>query len=146
MNSPEDFDEQVKGMLKEIKNIAVVGLSPNPQTTSFGVAKYLQQKGYRIIPVNPNAGEVLGEKCYPDLESIPLKIDLVDVFRRKEALAGVIREAIEKKVPAVWLQSGLECPEGVDEAEQQGVLLIQNRCLRREHQRLLQKQINRINL
>ncbi len=137
MNNPKDFDEQIKCMLKEIRNIAVLGLSPNPHTISFGVAKYLQQKGYRIIPVNPNAVEVLGEKCYPDLESIPLKIDLVDVFRRKEALPGVIREAIEQKVPAVWLQTGLECPEGAVEAEQHGMLLIQNRCLRREHQRLL---------
>lgn len=137
MNSPNNIDEQIRGMLKDIQNIAVVGLSNNPHTTSFGVAKYLQQKGYRIIPVNPNADEVLGEKCYPDLESIPLKIDLVDVFRREEALPGVIREAIEHQVPAIWLQVGLECPDGAAEAAQKGVLLVQNRCLRREHQRLL---------
>ncbi|MDD2619425.1 MAG: CoA-binding protein [Syntrophomonadaceae bacterium] len=137
MNDLKYNDEQIRGMLKGINNIAVVGLSKNPYAVSYGVAKYLQQNGYRIIPVNPNADEVLGEKCYPNLDSIPESVELVNVFRREDALPAVIQEALEQKVPAIWLQLGLECAEGAAAAEKQKVLLIQDRCLRREHQRLL---------
>ena len=115
-------DEQ----LKNSKTIAVVGLSDNPDRASYGVSKYMQNQGYRIIPVNPMIQEVLGEKSYPDLKSVPEPIDMVDIFRRSELVAPVVDEAIEVGVKYIWMQDGVVDEESAAKAEAAGILVIMN--------------------
>ena len=110
--------------LKESKTIAVVGLSPNPERTSYGVSKYMQEQGYRIIPVNPMTDEVLGEKSYPDLKSVPEPIDMVDIFRRSELVAPVVDEAIEVGAKYIWMQDGVVDEVSAAKAEAAGLLVI----------------------
>ncbi|MDO8749898.1 MAG: CoA-binding protein [Dehalococcoidia bacterium] len=115
----------VERQLKESKTIAVVGLSPNPERDSHRVARGLQAAGYRIIPVNPAvAGEVLGEKCYPDLKSVPVPIDMVDVFRRSELVAPVVDEAIEVGVKFIWMQDGVVDEASAEKARAVGIPVI----------------------
>ncbi len=116
----------VERQLKESKTIAVVGLSPNPDRDSNRVALYLQRVGYRVIPVNPMAEEVLGEKSYPDLKSIPadINIDMVDVFRRSELVEPVVDEAIELGVKFIWMQDGVIHDESAKKAEAAGIPVI----------------------
>ena len=113
-------------ILGESRVIAVVGLSPNPERDSYGVSKSLQAQGYRIIPVNPAAGvdEILGEKVYTDLKSIPFKVDLVDVFRRSEFVPPIVDETIEIGAKYLWLQDGVEDIEGGEKAEAAGLTVI----------------------
>lgn len=118
------------------KTIAVVGLSPKPQRPSYGVAKYLQSQGYRIIPVNPTVKEVLGEKSYPTLADIPEKVDIVDVFRRPEHVPPIADEAINIGAKALWLQDGVIAPDAAKKAEQAGLLVIMDDCMLRRHQAL----------
>ena len=110
----------VEEQLRNSKTIAVVGLSDNPERASFGVARYLQAQGYRIIPVNPMVSEVLGEKSYPDLKSVPETIDMVDIFRRSELVPPVVDEAIEVGAKYVWMQDGGIHPEAAAKAEAAG--------------------------
>jgi hypothetical protein len=116
----------VERQLKESKTIAVVGLSPNPDRDSNRVALYLQKVGYRVIPVNPMVEEVLGEKSYPDLKSIPadIEIDMVDVFRRSELVEPVVDEAIELGVKFIWMQDGVIHDESAKKAEAAGIPVI----------------------
>lgn len=116
----------VERQLKESKTIAVVGLSPNPDRDSNRVALYLQKVGYRVIPVNPMVDEVLGEKSYPDLKSIPadIDIDMVDVFRRSELVPPVVDEAIELGVKFIWMQDGVIHDESAKKAEAAGIPVI----------------------
>jgi len=114
----------VEEQLRNSKTIAVVGLSDNPERASFGVAKYLQAKGYRIIPVNPMVSEVLGEKSYPDLKSVPETIDMVDIFRRSELVPPVVDEAIEVGAKYVWMQDGVIHPEAAAKAEAAGIPVV----------------------
>ena len=113
-------DEQ----LLNSKTIAVVGLSDNPQRPSYGVAKYLQSQGYRIIPVNPLIEEALGEKSYPDLKSVPEPIDMVDIFRRSELVPPVVDEAIEVRAKYIWMQDGVINQEAAAKAEAAGIGVI----------------------
>ena len=115
-------DEQ----LKNSKTIAVVGLSGDPERTSYRVTQYMQQQGYRIIPVNPMVEEVLGEKSYPDLKSVPEPIDMVNVFRRSELVPTVIEDAIEKGVKYIWMQEGVRHPEWAGKAEAAGINVIRD--------------------
>jgi predicted CoA-binding protein len=115
-------------ILRSARTIAVVGASPDPSRTSHGVMRYLQRAGYRCIPVNPNADEVLGERCYPSLADVPEPIDLVDVFRRTEYCAGVAREAAATGAPALWLQLGLRSAEARDVAEEAGMEYVEDAC------------------
>jgi predicted CoA-binding protein len=114
----------VEEQLRNSKTIAVVGLSGNPERTSYRVSKYMQDQGYRIIPVNPMIEEALGEKSYPDLKSVPVPIDMVDVFRRSELVPPVIDEAIEVGVRYIWLQDGVIDHEGAAKAEQAGIPVV----------------------
>jgi len=116
----------VERQLKESKTIAVVGLSPNADRDSNRVALYLQRVGYRVIPVNPMVEEVLGEKSYPDLKSIPadIEIDMVDVFRRSELVEPVVDEAIEMGVKFIWMQDGVIHDESAKKAEAAGIPVI----------------------
>src|ERR1035438_7386797 len=99
--------ERITELLRTAKTIAVVGLSDSPNRTSYGVAQYMQSQGYRIIPINPSITESLGEKAYPTLSDVPEKIDIVNVFRRSEFVPEVVEEAIQLKVPAIWMQEGV---------------------------------------
>jgi predicted CoA-binding protein len=114
----------VEEQLRNSKTIAVVGLSDNPERASFGVARYLQAQGYRIIPVNPMISEVLGEKSYPDLKSVPEAIDMVDIFRRSELVPPVVDEAIEVGAKYVWMQDGVIHPEAAAKAEAAGIPVV----------------------
>ena len=129
--------DDIEKIIKESKTIAVVGLSPNPQRPSHDVARYLQQQGYRIIPVNPSVTEVLGEKSYPDLSSIPEHIDVVDIFRRSEDVPPIVEEAIKVKASAVWMQEGVINEEAAKRARRAGLRVVMDKCMLKEHKRLL---------
>lgn len=131
---------QRKDVLDNAKVIAVVGLSNDPTRASNRIGRYLQQQGYQVVPVNPNLTEVLGEKCYPDLQSIPVAIDLVDVFRRSEAVYDIVKAAQEKGVPVVWTQVGVHCDEESQQlAKDNNMTLIENACIMVEHRKLFNK-------
>jgi uncharacterized protein len=123
-------------ILRGAQTIAVVGASPDPSRTSHRVMRYLQRAGYRCIPVNPNADDVLGERCYPSLEDLPEPVDLVDVFRRAEYCADVAREAAAIGAPALWLQLGLRSVEARDVAEEAGMEYVEDACTAVVHRRL----------
>ena len=125
--------DHVRELLSRTKTIAVVGLSSNPMRPSFGVSQYMQRKGYRIIPVNPNETSVLGEKAYATLAEIPGPIDLVDVFRRPEFVPEIVDEVIRLKVPALWLQEGVVHEAAASKAREAGVTLVMDRCILKEH-------------
>lgn len=130
------MDASIERILREAKNIAVVGLSPKPDRPSFGVASYLQQQGYRIIPVNPTVDQVLGEKSYPDLKSVPEKIDVVDIFRRSEDVPPVVDEAIQVGAQAIWMQEGIVNEAAAAKARQAGLDVVMDKCMLKERQRL----------
>jgi uncharacterized protein len=126
--------DPIQEILQQSKTIAVVGLSSNPARPSHDVAEYLQRAGYKIIPVNPNENQVLGEKAYPDLLSVPEPIDIVDIFRNPRAVPEVIRQAIAIKARAVWMQPGAENYDAAELAQAAGLKAVVGMCLRVEHQ------------
>ncbi|MBF8282205.1 MAG: putative CoA-binding protein [Anaerolineales bacterium] len=129
-------DKQLKELYKSIQTIASVGLSANVEKPSFGIVYYLQQQGYRIIPVNPTAPEILGQKSYPDLLSIPDKVDVVQLFRRSEDVPPFVEQAIQIGARVVWMQQGISNPEAAKKAEAAGLTVVMDRCMRAEHIRL----------
>ncbi len=134
---PIENDDILKTILKASKTIAVVGASPKPWRDSGSIAQFLMKKGYRVFPVNPNYQEVLGEVCYPDLQSVPEKIDIVDVFRKSEAVDDIVSEAIKVGAKVVWMQLDVVNPEATQRAEQAGLLVIMDRCIAVDHRRLI---------
>ena len=120
-------------MLKHVRNIAVVGLSPNPARPSFGVAMQMKRYGFHIIPVHPAAKEILGEKVYPRLADVPERIDLVDVFRSAEFIDGVVDECIALKVPAIWIQEGIVNEPAAERAVAAGITVVMDRCIYRDY-------------
>jgi uncharacterized protein len=130
-------DNIIRDLLSSAKTIAVVGLSSNPSRASYGVAKYLQSKGYRIIPVNPNVTEVLGERAVASLDETAGPIDIVDVFRRSEYVPDIVAAAIRKGARCVWMQMGVSHAEAAELAEEQGIVVVMDRCMMREHRRLI---------
>jgi predicted CoA-binding protein len=126
----------VEYILKNSRTVAVVGLSPDPNRPSHNVAGYLKENGYEIIPVNPDEKEILGEKSYPNLASIPMQVDVVDIFRRSEEVLPIIREAIKKGARAIWMQEGVINKEAADEARKAGLKVVMNKCMFKEHYRL----------
>lgn len=130
------MDQIIKEALASARTIAVVGLSDREDRPSHDVAKFLQAKGYRIIPVNPRLKEVLGEKAYPDLMSIPEKIDLVDVFRKSEDVPPIARQALEKGPKYFWMQEGIENSEAKSLLQDGGILVIMDRCMKKEIMKL----------
>jgi len=123
-------------ILSVSETIAVVGLSPKTNRPSHEVAEYLKQQGYKIIPVNPRATEILGEKSYPDLISIPLKVDLVDIFRRSEDVPPIVDEAIKIGAKAVWMQEGITSEEAAARARNAGLLVVMDKCTLKVHERM----------
>jgi len=132
-------EPQLAEILKSSKTVAVVGLSPDPSASSHEVSAYLQRAGYRIFPVHPAATQVLGEKAYPALKDLPGPVDIVNVFRRPEFIAGVAREivALPWKPKLVFVQLGIESAEGCAIAEKSGIPYIEDRCIKIEHRRLV---------
>ena len=116
--------------------VAVVGLSPDPERHSHRVSKYLRDQGYKIVPVNPMATEVLGEKCYPDLLSIPEPVEVVDIFRRSEDIPPIVDQAIRIKAKAVWMQEGIVNEDAASRADQAGIMVVMDRCMLKEHRKL----------
>ncbi len=127
--------ETIQRILEECKTIAVVGLSSDPYRPSYGVASYMRGRGYKVIPVNPNETEVLGEKAYPTLADVPDKIDLVDVFRRSSEAGAAVDEAIALGVKAVWLQDGVIDHAAAQRAHAAGLLVVMDDCWLRQHAR-----------
>ena len=122
-------------ILKKFKTIAVVGLSSNPARPSYGVTQYMQRAGYKIIPVNPNEQEVLGEKSYARLEDVPEKIEIVDVFRRAEHIPPVVESAIKVGAKVFWMQLGIENGDAAERARAAGLTVIEDACILVEHRR-----------
>ena len=116
-----------------LKTIAVVGFSPKPERPSHYVAMYLKEKGYTIIPVNPGHKEIAGMTCYPDLESIPEKVDVVDIFRRSEFVPPIVDAAISMGAKAIWMQDHVIHEEAAQKAEKAGLLVVMNDCMLRQH-------------
>jgi uncharacterized protein len=131
-------DEQLRAILSSARTIAVVGLSDKPDRDSHTVAEYLQKKGYRIVPVNPMLAEVLGERSYPSLAAIPpeVHVDIVDIFRRSDQVPPVVDEALARGRPVIWMQLGVEHAEAAARARAAGATVLENRCIRVDHQRL----------
>ncbi len=129
--------EEIDAILADTRTIAVVGLSDKPDRTSHEVAAYLQRQGYRIIPINPGAAEILGETAYPDLASVPedVEIDMVDIFRRPEYIPAVVDAAIARGVRTVWMQLGLAHNAAADKARKAGIAVVMDRCTKMEHSR-----------
>lgn len=128
-------DDQIRKFYS-LKNIAVVGMSKNPEKAAYHVPKYLAEKGYNIIPVNPTADEIMGKKCYHELGEIQDSIDIVDVFRPSEQVLQVVEAAIKKKPKVIWLQEGIHNPEAEELARKAGIEVVFNRCMLAEHERL----------
>lgn len=129
--------DEIKRILEETSTIAVVGLSDNPERTSYMIAETLQAKGYRIVPVNPNAEVILGEKVYPSLKDIPYPVDIVDVFRRSEFTPPIAEEAVAIGAKTLWLQLGVVSEEAAEIARQGGLNMIMDRCIKVEDSILL---------
>jgi uncharacterized protein len=119
----------IRALLEGTHTIAVVGLSRHPFKAAYAIPSHLQACGFRIIPVNPHATELLGERCYAELADVPDEVDLVDVFRPAEHAPEIVRQAVERGFPAVWLQSGIRSPEAQRLAEEAGITYVENRCL-----------------
>jgi len=125
--------DPIADVLRSARTVAVVGLSDNPLRPSHGVAAYLQAQGYRIIPVNPNISEALGEPAYPSLLDVPEKIDIVDIFRRSEFVEEVVDHAIQLKISAVWMQEEVIHEAAASKARQAGIFVVMDRCILLEH-------------
>ncbi|MCF8177181.1 MAG: CoA-binding protein [Sulfuritalea sp.] len=130
-------DAGLRRILQTARVIAVVGLSPKPDRPSHGVAKFLLEHGYSIVPVHPLASEILGQKCYPDLASIPGKVDMVDVFRKPSDVMPIAREAIRIGAQCLWLQLDIINRQAADEASAAGLDVVMDHCLKIEYRRLL---------
>lgn len=124
---------EMRQILAESKNVAVVGLSSNPDRDSNRVATYLQQRGYKIIPINPKETEVLGEKAYPSLREAPGPVDIVDIFRKPEAVPEIVEEAISAGAKSIWMQVGIVHNAAADKARAAGLKVVMGRCIMVEH-------------
>lgn len=131
-------DEELKETLRNVKTIAVIGISPKEDRPSYIVASYLKSKGYRVIPVRPDGEEILGEKVYHSLSEIPIEIsvDVLDIFRKSEEVPPIVAEAIQRGIKVVWMQEGVIHKEAGEKAEKAGSKVIMDRCIKKEHQRL----------
>ena len=130
--------KSISEILHSARTIAVVGLSNKRFRPSYGVSEYLKRVGYRIIPVNPLEDEVLGEKSYPDLDSVPVPVDIVDIFRRSEFVPEIVEAAIRNGAKAIWMQEGVIHEQAARRAEAAGLTVVMDHCILKEHRRLAQ--------
>jgi predicted CoA-binding protein len=131
--------DPIAKVLSESETIAIVGLSSNRNKPSYDVAEYLQEHGFKIIPVNPTLSEALGEKAYPDVLSIPGSVDVVDIFRNPDAVPEIVEQAIAKKAKVVWMQPGAENMQAAERAMEAGLEVIMGVCMKKTHRRLRAK-------
>lgn len=137
LSSREKNGDMIEKILKESKTVAIVGLSPNPDKDSHKVAKYLQENGYKIVPIYPKEESILGERVYRSLEEIEGEIDIVDIFRKPEAISKIVDEGIKRgSIKCIWLQLGITNNDAIDRAKSAGIEAIQNRCTKIEHERI----------
>lgn len=125
--------DRIADLLKNAKTIAVVGLSDSPLRPSHGVSAYMQTQGYRIIPVNPQISDALGERSYASLLDVPDKIDIVDIFRRSEHVDEIVDQAIQLKIPAIWMQETVVNERAAEKARRAGIFVVMDRCILKEH-------------
>jgi len=137
-------DKTMKDILLSTKTIASVGLSSNTEKESYWIVSYLKDQGYHIIPVNPTATEILGEKAYPNLESVPEKIDVVQVFRKSEDVPPVVEDAIKVGAKVIWMQEGIANEEAARKAQEAGLQVVMDACMRATHRRLIGERLMRI--
>jgi len=129
-----DFEQDVREMLESTNTIASVGVSSNPEKESYGVVSYLKGQGYKIYPVNPTADAIMGEKAYPSLSDIPDKVDVVQIFRKPEDVPPIVDEAIKIGAKVVWMQEGIVNEEAEQKAEDAGLFVVMDTCMRAAHQ------------
>lgn len=129
--------EEIAEILKKYRVVAVVGLSEDPNRPSHQVAHYLQQHGYRIVPINPACIEILGEKCYPGLQDVPFPVEVVDIFRKVEAIPAIVAEALEVGAKVIWMQLGLVEIESAQMAKKAGLQVVMDHCMKIEHGKYL---------
>lgn len=141
MNYSPPNTEQIRDLLTRVHSVAVLGLSPAPDRPSFRVARGLQERGYRIIPVRPMVDKVLGEKAYPDLESLPELPDIVDVFRAAEHVPQIVESCIRLGIKNLWLQEGVVNDAAAQRAQQAGITVVMDRCMWRDVVQLDMRQI-----
>lgn len=127
--------KKIADLLNSAKTIAVVGLSDSAMRPSYGVSEYMRAHGYRIIPVNPAIQEWKGEKAYASLLEVPDKIDIVDIFRRSDAVPEIVEQAIQIKAPAIWMQEGVVHEEAAERARKAGIFVVMDLCILKEHRR-----------
>jgi uncharacterized protein len=130
-------DAEIIEILRTPKVVAVIGISDKTDRDSYQVARYLLDQGYRVIPVNPMLETVLGLRCYPSLRDVPERVDIVDIFRRSEAVPEIVDEAIDVGAKVVWMQLGVVHEEAAAKAEKAGLKVVMDRCIKRDHSRLL---------
>jgi predicted CoA-binding protein len=130
-------DEEILRLFKSMKTIAVVGLSSNPMRPSFGVSRFLQQQGYRVVPVNPQETEVLGERAYPSIRDVQEPVDVVNVFRRPARVPEIVNDLIGRNVRCLWMQEGVVNEQAAAMAEAAGIPVVMDRCILKEMARLL---------
>lgn len=140
----ETTSDDIKDILTSVKTIAIAGLSPKEERDSNKVARYLQQEGYRIIPVNPNYDEILGLKSYPSLSEIPGDIDVVDIFRRPSAVPEIVESAIRKGAKVIWMQEGIVNNEAAEKAKNAGLKVVMNRCMMKEHIKMIRHKADEV--
>lgn len=130
-------DNEMRDILRSATTIASFGLSSNQEKESYWIVSYMKEQGYKIIPVNPTATEILGEKAYPDLESIPVKVDVVQVFRKSEDVPPVVDSAIKIGAKVVWMQEGIVNEDAARKAREAGLQVVMDACMRAVHRRLI---------
>ncbi|NTV94694.1 MAG: CoA-binding protein [Thiobacillus sp.] len=136
MSFQNPSSDEIRALLKRVKTIAVVGLSPQPGRPSYGVSQAMQRFGYRIVPVRPALAEALGEKAYASLADIPFPVDLVDVFRAAEHIPGVVEECLAIGAPAIWIQEGIVHEEAAERARAAGLMVVMDRCIYKDYMAL----------
>lgn len=134
------IQSDIERILSLYNTIAVVGASPDPERPSHVVAEFLQEQGFRVIPVNPKGGEILGEKVYPDLGSIPEQVEVVDVFRRPEEVMPIVEQAIAIGAKALWMQEGIVNKEAAAKAREAGLKVVMDHCMKKELLRLMERE------
>lgn len=135
MDTDSHSDSEIREILS-LKNVAVVGMSRDPSKDAHQIPRYLIEKGYNVIPVNPSTDEILGRRCYRSLLEVPERIEIADIFRPSEHVQPVVKDAIAKGIKVVWMQMGISNREAKEDAEKHGIKVIYNRCMMEEHRRL----------
>jgi predicted CoA-binding protein len=136
VNSNWSSPRLIKEILEEARTIAIIGISDDPSRPSNEIARYLIENGYHVVGVNPSLEEVLGALCYPSLKAIPEPVDVVDVFRKPDALESIVEDVIRLEIPYLWLQEGVVNPDAALRAKSAGIKVIMDHCMKKEHTRL----------